>query len=392
MLNSELPLFASQSGKEKASRKQKTFDNDATSTILGFEYQKLIAIHICLESARNETIYLECFGDVAKDKKETLEIKHHTRKTNLRDTSVDFWKTLHNFVKEEELVRQFSRLILHTTAYVQENSIFSCWNDLSADKKLAALREVKSNKTIKKMHSQVFGTDEQILLDILSKFSIKSSQPDIQAKMEELKMLPVMKIIPERYRQKVLKDLIGYVTGRAIDNRYKWQIESNTFDLDFRFMVRPYVQEDVAFPIVTKDEIDIERRDFRFVAEIKKIEYERMISFAVADYLRAGKSRIKLLENAPIIRNNLDLFDNELTDTLLKRKISHCDGLSSEIVNSTDAHKESRRLYDSCTDMPKQAIQGVQEIEMYFQNGRIHSIVEEETFVWHLEESDFESH
>ncbi len=115
MFASELPLFSKDGPGILYSGDERTFASDATSKILGVEYQKLIAIEKCLESKLNDVIYLECFGDVARNKDETREVKHHSKKTNLTNTSPDFWKTLRNHVRDRKLVQQFTKLIFHTT-------------------------------------------------------------------------------------------------------------------------------------------------------------------------------------------------------------------------------------------------------------------------------------
>ncbi len=36
--------------------------NNATKKLLGFDYQKLLALESCLNAKENETIWIECFG------------------------------------------------------------------------------------------------------------------------------------------------------------------------------------------------------------------------------------------------------------------------------------------------------------------------------------------
>jgi hypothetical protein len=101
----------------------KNFSNDATSKILGFDYQKLVALKMCLDAKPNETIWIECKGDVA-DENSTTEVKHHLGKHNLTSNSVDVWKTLQNHIEQYNVAENFSRLVLLTTSTIPEDSIF----------------------------------------------------------------------------------------------------------------------------------------------------------------------------------------------------------------------------------------------------------------------------
>lgn len=54
----------------------KPFSNNATSKYLGYVYQVLIAIEQCYIADKNQTIWIESFGDIY-DGETSTEIKHH---------------------------------------------------------------------------------------------------------------------------------------------------------------------------------------------------------------------------------------------------------------------------------------------------------------------------
>ena len=365
-----------------------SFGNNATTKILGIEYQKLIALEKCLGAKSNEIIWLECFGDVS-DSDTSTEVKHHLTNRNLTDCSIDFWKTLRNFVREKHLVNQFITLILHTTAKIKDDSIFYGWDDLDKVDKLKKLKLVKPTDEIKKMYSEIFQIKDNDILEILNKFKIEFSQPKINEKLDQIRQHPAMTAVPEKYKDVFLQWLIGYITKRAIDNRDKWHIDRNSFERDFQCNLKQYLQEDIPFPFVIEGEVDSKKNNnFRFIEELKAIKYERKIDKAVSDYLRANLSRIRLLESTPSVDTSLDIFDRELHDDLIDKKITHGEDISIEILDTIEAHKESRKLYDNCINMQLKIIQGVQPIQKYYQSGRIHYIVEDGEFKWKFEVID----
>ncbi len=119
---------------KQQSVKKNTFSNDATSKLLGYDYQKLIALEKCLDAKPNQYIWIECKGDVA-DNNTTSEIKHHSLRHNITSNSVDVWKTLKNYVSEFHIAKLFDNLILHTTSSINEDSIFFNWCDLPNSEK-----------------------------------------------------------------------------------------------------------------------------------------------------------------------------------------------------------------------------------------------------------------
>ncbi|MDH3975426.1 MAG: hypothetical protein OEV42_14195 [Deltaproteobacteria bacterium] len=368
--------------------KKDNFANQATKKILGIEYQKLIALEKCFEAKPNEFIWLECFGDVA-DSDTSAEIKHHLENENLTDVSVDFWKTLRNFVREKHLLNQFNHLILHTTAKVKSTSIFKNWNNSDKNTKLEKLKNITPTKTIKEMFVEIFEIDQKELMPILDKFKIEYEQPNINEKVLQLKNHPAMITIPDQYKDRCIEGLIGYITKKAIDNPNRWHIEKNVFNRDFQHLTRPYIKDDLPFPVVEKNEVDVsERKAFTFVKEIRVINYSRKIDRAISNYLRANLSRIKLLENTPAIDTNLDSFDDNLKDELEDKKITYSEKVNSSAIGTDDAHKVSRELYDNCLNIPNLTIDDVQPIKQYYQRGRVHNIVEEEGFKWRFEEED----
>ena len=78
---------------------------DASTKILGFKYQEMVALKECFEAKDGTKIYLECLGDVS-DGKISTEVKHSINDDKkLIDTHIDFWKTLSNIITEYDAFR-----------------------------------------------------------------------------------------------------------------------------------------------------------------------------------------------------------------------------------------------------------------------------------------------
>lgn len=150
--------------------------SDASTKIVGFKYQEMVALKECFEAKDGTKIYLECFGDVS-DGKTSTEVKHSTDVgKKLIDTHIDFWKTLSNIITEYDTFRFYDKFILHTTAKIKEGSIFEGWVHLDKSEKEKKINAVKSNDTIGEYYDNVTSFDQESLQNILEKFEIKDNQ------------------------------------------------------------------------------------------------------------------------------------------------------------------------------------------------------------------------
>lgn len=365
-----------------------SFSNDATKKILGFEYQKLIALECCFNSKPGDIIYIECYGDIST-KDVIIETKNHLDIFNMTDQSPDFWKTLRNFVKEKEITTQYSKLILHTSAIVKEESIFSNWNKKNRDEKLRLIEQFKENPnpTIQEFSDFIFNFNDLYqkndLLEVLEKLELRVSQPNVIEKFNELKGHQVFSIVDEKYRDGFLTYLHGYITKKAIDDRNQWKIIYNDFIRDLRSYAKRFLSESIPFPEATTDIIVTGDENFLFVKELKEIELDTKVAGSIIDYLMAAESTLRLIEMGGSSTSiAIDSFENELCGKMNATKELHFLEIQLSGITELKAINQSKKLFFTCKAFEKLNIKGVQSIEMYYQHGKMHKTVEERKFVW----------
>jgi hypothetical protein len=118
--------------------------NDNREGQRGDFYQILVAIKYVLfnEELNNfKKLTIEHNGDVSFDNKFQIETKHHTTLNSLSDTSEDFWKTLSNWIRQEE---NFEQLILFTTSHFPQKgkSNLKKWNKSNPNDRLELLKNI----------------------------------------------------------------------------------------------------------------------------------------------------------------------------------------------------------------------------------------------------------
>lgn len=367
-----------------------SFDNDATLKLLGYDYQKLIALERCLDAKPNEHIWIECKGDVA-DEHTSTEVKHHSSQNNLSNNSLDAWKTIKNYVENFHIAQTFSHLILHTTSSVPETSIFYGWNNLTTAKKKKKLFDHSPSESIKEHYDKIKACSPKNLQIILERFSILSDQPKVAEKWGELKAHSSLIVVPDNFRDAAIEQLYGYITKAAIDNSKMWQININDFRRDMQHTLSMFTTGKIPFQFVTKSDIETEFSglEFKFIRKMKDVQLKNKDQeSAVSDYLRAQESQIKMLSSSPTLNEPFNHYDGNVHKVLNEEKSKNSYNLKIEEIGSDKAHKESRDMFFNCLSKHHDQIIGVNDTQKYYRDGRIHHIAEESDFEWQYREAD----
>lgn len=358
-----------------------SFKNDATLKLLGVEYQKLIAIERCFAAFDNEIIYIECKGDVANDE-ESIEVKHHVDKNNLSNNSTDFWKTFKNYIENYEVIKDFNRLILHTTSEIPTTSIFYDWKSKDINTKFSIIKEYTPSNTAKPFVNVVQKADDNILKEILSKFELLSSQPKIKEKWEELKTNNALLFIGSEYRNDALRWLTGYISDRM--KLEKWEIDINDFKRDIKHGLSKYISDQILFPKIPYEANNPkDQSEYLFLKKMDEVSLSASAKeVAVNDYLRAELSKVKLLQRSPTLGENLDEYDKKVERNIREAKEEKAIDLNEDSYKTGECDKVSQKLYYHCITSQPEQIEGVKGTEKYYKNGCIHSIVEQKLFEW----------
>jgi hypothetical protein len=365
-----------------------TFANDNTQKLLGFDYQKLVALEMCMDAEKNQHIWIECKGDVATNDTST-EVKHHNKRHNLSSNSEDVWKTIKNYVNDKHVVEGFNHLRLHTTSIISEGSIFYGWNDLTANQKQSKLIQHSPSASIKNFHAQIKACPPADLKSILGKFCIKTGQSTINQKWEEIVDHSILIIIPELFRDAAVELLYGYITKAAIDNDKRWQISINDFHRALQSYISRFTTGKTPFPFKPQQNVDPSGESFIFLERMKDINLPpRAIELALSDYLRAQSSMIELLKLTPTLDDPLREYDDALHRRIEDEKLSHLDQVKLDELNTEEAHKKSRGLYFNCKRSPVEQIQEVDGVQKYYRDGRIDHQVETTSFEWKFSEEE----
>ncbi|MFT5296290.1 MAG: hypothetical protein ACI9YH_002310 [Colwellia sp.] len=364
--------------------------NQATPKYLGYVYQVLIAIEQCFSAKKNQTIWLECYGDVY-DGKIGTEVKHHINESYLYSNSSEFWNTLNNIVIHD--VSDIEEFVLHTTSSIRDDSIFYNWNELTKSNKYKRLKNHTPSDGIASYYlTTITNYKRSDLLPILDKLTIKSSQLSVQEKWEELKNNRELSYIPDIHKEDALHWVYGYVNKQAIEDCRYWQIKINDFDSAKIHSLNKYTRDKIPFPSVNSEDITASAQSFNFVSEMRNLKFRKKpIEQAISDYLRSGKSRVHLLAYEPFtMAKTLDEYDTSVREKVASKK-HYWEAKLTTSATEDDLLDASLELYnDGINKLPLIDIPDVSSTGQYYQNGRIHHNVNKNLFSWVFKKEDLE--
>jgi hypothetical protein len=367
--------------------------SDASTKILGFEYQKMVALIKCLEAKNNTIIHLECFGDVS-DGNTSTEIKHSINDgKGLYDTHPDFWKTLGNIIESKEDFKDYDNFTLHTTAKIRVGSIFDGWNQLTDIEKETKILSIIPNETIKSYWNKAKSCNPADLKSILKQFRIEDEQKNAREYYKDILIehTIITTSVPKIHIESFACFLLGYISEKLItSNDYIWKIDKNEFQIDFQVYLKNFLIDDLIFPNIKIDPKTIIDKGYKFTTELKNIDYNSKIANALNDYFRANLNRIEILKTRKSLTQSLDDYDEEISESFTELKITFENKLNFSLFNN---HKEeSRRFYDEhqANISNKKDLLGVKSdtIKSYYPKGRTHHNIEENPISsWTLKKS-----
>lgn len=377
--------------------------NDATLVKAGDIFQYYIALRDCFKMNSGDKLQIEVNGDVSLIAELTRnsfqrEVKHHFGDKNLIDRDVDFWKTLSNWYVEYDRITTFSSLILHTTAAILSDSPFYNWNDKEPEDKISIIKSIgkivkTKEETFRKYYEKIFAENiyqENKLLDILSRFTIESSQNKISGVSKEFSCY--VGHIPECNRDNYIAALLGQILSIIKDPPHRWEVTREEFDIILQQESPAYSKpSEVPLPCDFA-EVGIPEQDSKsllhknFVEAIRKIEYDKQISDAVSDYWKAEMTVIKYFKDDLLYNRSLPRYKDEL-----KKKLNYLKDGKMVVTEGKERSEEimnSKLMYTEVMRWDADDFGSIVRNQGYFQRGIIHTIVDDKKFSWDVGEKN----
>lgn len=366
---------------------------------IGDPYHYLVALKYMLENSDWSYCDIEYSGDISlRDISNNMilniEVKHHIDTVELKDNSVELWKTIHNFYNDSNKYVDETELVLYTVSTIEESNTLDKWNDKLPEEKLELLRKASlKNKTdiyvtLEDYYNVIF-EDEEKLKGILSKFKLQANQKDYTQYREYLKSESYFKQFLEKEKKINAIDSLLSIILSGLKDETTWTISKDDFEKKLKEISGD--AQDLVVRVDDDVDINIDEEEYKsrkFVEKLNDIELDDVvIEYAIEDYAKTiyeVDKRMSFVSEFDY-QKKLDSYEKTLVKNyrLTKNKIT---------VNKDTIIDQSKQFYHQVQGLPKIPFIGksIDDKTTFFQNGYYHILAdndeeEKKRIYWHLE-------
>ncbi len=380
------------------SNKKKSNHSNISQTIGNF-YHYYVVVNKLFELKENEKIIIELFGDITRVTKnekifiENYEIKHHESENELNYANEDFWKTLKNWINDNENYHENTKLILHTTSTLHKD--LDNFENKNTEEKISLLKDWKNKTTNKKIleHHEVIFKNEENLKSILNKVLFKSKQVDYLNIKQDI--IVNHKDYFEYFDDENIKfnaiETFITIIINSLENNKKWEIDYEYFkNKRNEFITKNQPSKKIIEEIELYDNSHDKQavkdlnRESLYIKKLKDIELDE------DEILNASINKYRALKFADILLNHKRSFYTE--------KILNCKEIfKNEWKNKKPIHKRkmkqlsqlesSQNFYDELSNTEKLCL-NEEDNTQSFRKGYWHILAddEDEKIYWLIED------
>ena len=317
-----------------------TIRGDASPQVKGFLYQFLVALQFCFEMKRNQTLYVEKFGDLAikttgEGESISVESKHYsTTKIHLLHQNVI--NTLYNWAQPNFHQEHYTKLLLITTQKVRIgdvlNSFFKAENKynlftnelnkeikrikdkLESDKKSnpKATSSIRKEKTLEQMEYLCKREHKTVIQDILCKWVMNVECLDFMDLYDTI-VNRYASMLEGRKAELYIDGLFAMIINPGIVEK-GWCIKREDFEKRQQELNSDFSTKTISFPTIG-DPTETETEGLGsslFVEKLRIVNLENEITKAIYDYVKTNNLILKEIKGRPVRDNGLEKYKENL--------------------------------------------------------------------------------
>lgn len=361
----------------------------AKPTIQGFQYQFKVALLLILRSEEGANISIETNDDIElnyEKKYELVQVKHHSSKGRLLDSSVDFWKSIRiwsDFINSKNSATNY---YLFTTDLAQKDSI--CYYLKSQERNealaLAKMEEFISNSNNISLtpsfrsFSKLSAVEKRRLLKkiIILDNQVCISDIDVELKKEiRLSTRPkYLDLVYDRFLSWWYHLIEINLIEKKSQSIYKLDVEGKLADIVEQFRLDSLPIDFIDMKTDKKMEESAEERSF--VKQLDSIKIDiKMVRQAILDYYKAFAQRSKWSRENLLMEDELEKYEKKLIECweLIVAKIKDLNDIGD--MGEEDLKKIGRQIF---YEVIKQEIHIRERVtESYVMRGSYHMLADE---------------
>ena len=383
-----------------------TIRGDASPQVKGFLYQFLVALQFCFEMKRNQTLYIEKFGDLAiKTTREgesiSVESKHYsTTKIHLLHQNVI--NTLYNWAQPNFHQEHYTKLLLITTQKVRIgdvlNSFFKAENKynvftnelnkeikrikdkLESDKKSnpKATLSIRKEKTLEQMEYLCKREHKTVIQDILCKWVMNVECLDFMDLYDTI-VNRYASMLEGRKAELYIDGLFAMIINPDIVEK-GWCIKREDFEKRQQELNSDFSTKTISFPTIG-DPTEAETEGLGsslFVEKLRIVNLENEITKAIYDYVKTNNLILKEIKGRPVRDNGLEKYKENLKSLFETQYNTHT--VEFKFDPNQNIFKSSQKFYYAMQNACLQVkMEPFNTIDVYFAKGVLHILADNKT-------------
>lgn len=383
-----------------------TIRGDASPQVKGFLYQFLAALQFCFEMKRNQTLYVEKFGDLAikttgEGESISVESKHYsTTKIHLLHQNVI--NTLYNWAQPNFHQEHYTKLLLITTQKVRIgdvlNSFFKAENKynvftnelnkeikrikdkLESDKKSnpKVTSSIKKEKTLEQMEYLCKKEHQTVIQDILCKWVMNVECLDFMDLYDTI-VNRYASMLEGRKAELYIDGLFAMIINPGIVEK-GWCIKREDFEKRQQELNSDFSTKTISFPTIG-DPTETETEGLGsslFVEKLRIVNLENEITKAIYDYVKTNNLILKEIKGRPVRDNGLEKYKENLKSLFETQYNTHT--VEFKFDPNQNIFKSSQKFYYAMQNACLQVkMEPFNTIDVYFAKGVLHILADNKT-------------
>lgn len=383
-----------------------TIRGDASPQVKGFLYQFLVALQFCFEMKRNQTLYVEKFGDLAikttgEGESISVESKHYTT-TKIHLLHQNVINTLYNWAQPNFHQEHYTKLLLITTQKVRIgdvlNSFFKAENKynvftnelnkeikrikdkLESDKKSnpKATPSIRKEKTLEQMEYLCKREHKTVIQDILCKWVMNVECLDFMDLYDTI-VNRYASMLEGRKAELYIDGLFAMIINPGIVEK-GWCIKREDFEKRQQELNSDFSTKTISFPTIG-DPTETETEGLGsslFVEKLRIVNLENEITKAIYDYVKTNNLILKEIKGRPVRDNGLEKYKENLKSLFETQYNTHT--VEFKFDPNQNIFKSSQKFYYAMQNACLQVkMEPFNTIDVYFAKGVLHILADNKT-------------
>ena len=383
-----------------------TIRGDASPQVKGFLYQFLVALEFCFEMKRDQTLYVEKFGDLAikttgEGESISVESKHHSS-TKIHLLHHNVINTLYNWAQSNFHQEHYTKLLLITTQEVRIGDVLNSFfnaddkynvftNELNKEikrikDKLENVKKSKSKaalsigkeKTLEQMEYLCKSENKKVVQEILCKWVMNIEYLDFMDLYDSI-VNRYASMLEERKAELYIDGLFAMIINPGIIEK-GWCIKRKDLEKRQQELNSDFSIKTISFPTIGEPtEAETEGLGSSlFVEKLRIVNLENEITKAIYDYVKTNNLILKEIKGRPVRDNGLEKYKENLKSLFETQYNTHT--VEFKFDPNQNIFKSSQKFYYAMQNACLQVkMEPFNTIDVYFAKGVLHILADNKT-------------